>query len=97
MALPKKYLEAILPFLHGYLSQDDFHQMILLCYESPAQSSKRFVDKTILFIREHFAHQRRINHILYNPYLNISFNQCIGTSKSPVSEWLNASDWREWD
>ena len=48
-------------------------------------------------IREHFREENNKRRTLYNPARNISLNQCIGESKTPVSEWLNVTGWREWD
>lgn len=97
MTLSPKCLEAMMPFLHHRLSPDDFQQMVLFCYGERKKNPSRFVDRAVAAIRVYFAEQRRINNTLYNPYRNISFNQHLGDSKYPVSDWLNTSDWQEWD
>lgn len=87
----------MVPFLHSMLTEDDFHKMVELYYEMKQQGKYRLNERTTEAIRESFAEQRRENNTLYNPYRNISLNQHIGDSRSPVSEWLNISGWREWD
>ena len=52
--------------------------------------------KALRRIEELTQKQRREQNTLYKRN-NISFNQCIGESKTPVSEWLNVSGWREWE
>lgn len=97
MALPPKYIDVLLPFLHPRLTEDDFQQMVLLCCETQARTKRAFTCAATEAIKNHRAQQRRENNALYNPYRNISLDQCIGGSKSPVGSWLNLSDWQEWD
>ena len=97
MALPEMYIEAILPFLDHPITEDDLHDMISLCYATSSRSKFRFINKATKSIQQFFSERRQERNTLYNPYRNISLNQCIGDSNSPVSDWLNVSDWREWD
>lgn len=97
MALSPKYIEVMLPFLNYQLSEDDFHEMVSLCCCISDRVRDRFVKRATEAIRDFFAEQRRENNILYNPYRNISLDQSYGDSNSCVSDWLNVSDWREWD
>lgn len=97
MTLPKAFIEVILPFLSHQLTEDDFHDMVFLCYSIPTQARDRFVCKATEAIREFFAEQRRKNNTIYNPYRNISLNQCFSDSNSPASDWLITDDWQEWD
>lgn len=87
----------MLPFLDPTLTQDNFHKMIELYYEIEQQGKYRLNERTADAIRKYFVEQRRENNTLYNPYRNISLDQRVGDSRSPVSDWLNTSDWREWD
>lgn len=95
-SLPRSCIKVIVPFLHPKLTEDDFHKMVELYYEVKQQTKCRLIEKAIEAIRGCFAEQRRENNALYNPYRNISLNQCIGDSRSPVSDWLNTNDWQEW-
>lgn len=71
--------------------------MILCCFDAWAYSKRGAASRAAAAIESYFSERNRENKILYNPYKNISLDQCIGESKTPVSEWLNISDWREWD
>ena len=79
------------------LTEDEFHEMIAICYSVPNYSKERFICKVTENIREFFAAQRRENNTIYNPHRNISLDQSFGDNGTPVSDWLNISDWREWD
>ena len=87
----------MLPFLYPTLTQDDFHKMIELYYDMKQQGKYQLNERATDAIRKYFVAQRRENNTLYNPYRNISLDQCVGDSQSPVSDWLNTGDWREWD
>ena len=92
MSLPVSYVKTVLPFINPKTTADDFHEMVALCC-----SSEPYPCKAAKAIKEYLAKQRRDNSMLYNQRRNISLDQCIGDSRNPVSDWLNLSDWREWD
>ena len=75
---------------------DAFHDIAVICLEEINVSNKRTRLNAQERIRNHFREENNKQRILYNPSRNISLNQCIGESKTPVSEWLNVG-WREWD
>jgi hypothetical protein len=97
MMLPSAMRKVILPYITEYTDQDFLHDLIVCCYEAmnERKAFSKFRAKQIIdtMIRE----RNRENNILYNPFRNISINQCFGESKVPVSEWMNLSEWREWD
>ena len=95
--LPRAVREAITPFLRSGISLDDFHEMVLICLEVMQKPNKKALSFAQEQIRYYFREERQKHRILYNPSRNISLNQCIGESKTPVSEWLNVTGWREWD
>lgn len=79
------------------MTPDDFHEMALICLEEMKEPNKKAISSAQKRIRDHFREERHKQRILYNPSRNISLNECIGESKTPVSEWLNVAGWREWD
>ncbi len=89
--------DVILPRITVCTDQDYLHEMIVCCYE--VMHERRSFSKALAVkkIEAMTIQRNRINHVLYNPYRNISLNQSIGESDVPVSEWMNLSDWREWD
>ena len=84
-------------FLKPSTTEDEFNDMVACCFEAWSAKSKNSAAKAAASIDALFRKQRRDENTLYNPYRNISLNQCIGDSTQPVSDWLNASAWREWD
>lgn len=76
---------------------DDLHDMLLYCYEEQSKSKIFSTCRVRLRIQEHIREKNRQLKLLYNPYRNISLNQCVGDSDTPVSEWMNVSGWQEWD
>ena len=96
-ALPAEYVSVIASFVDEHTTDDAIHEMIICCYEAWGDPKRNAASRAKSAIQELILKQRREYNALYNPYRNISFNQCIGDSKTPVSEWLNISDWREWD
>jgi hypothetical protein len=97
ISLPKAVREAITPFLRPGISLDDLHEMELICLEEMQKPKKKALSFAQERIRSHFREEANKQRILYNPSRNISLNQCVGESKTPVSEWLNTTGWREWD
>ena len=97
MTLPSAMRTVILPYIVESTNQDFLHDLIVCCYEAlnerKAFSKLRAKQIIDTMIRE----RNRENNILYNRFRNISINQCIGESKVPVSEWMNLSEWREWE
>lgn len=96
-SIPKAYAEVIIQFIKKSTTEDELHEMILCCYDAWAHSKRDAASRAITAIKDYFSERNREENILYNPYRNISLNQCIGDSTTPVSEWLNVSDWKEWD
>ena len=85
--MPRVYLETMLPFLHYGISQDRLHELIEICYsENPCQQ-KLNIDRTRKKIRAVLNEQYRKNRILYSKR-NISLNQTLGDSDTPVEGWL---------
>ena len=70
------------------MTLDDFHEMALICLEEMKEPNKKAISSAQKRIRDHFREERHKQRILYNPSRNISLNECIGESKTPVSEWL---------
>ena len=79
------------------MSADDLHDMLLCCYEEQSKSKIFSTRRVRLRIQEQIREKNRQLNLLYNPRRNISLNQCVGDSDTPVSEWLNVSGWREWE
>lgn len=73
------------------------HDMIMCCYEAFNKDGRFSKSNAIMNIQTLIREQKRDRNTLYNPYRNISLDQCIGGSKRPVSDWLDLSEWREWD
>lgn len=96
MALPKRHISVILPYLNDQLTEDDFHQMVMLCYAVEGCHRSAFPNKADAAIQAYFRQLRQEKCTLYSRR-NLSLNQCVGESRTPVSEWLNTGGWREWD
>ena len=94
--LPPQCVKALLPFLKASTQEDDLQEYITLYYEEAAMGNKGIITRTQERIKAHIAAQNREITHLYNPYRNISLNQCFGESKTPVLEWLDLSGWQEW-
>lgn len=95
--LPTAIKQFILPRIPGVSNLDRLHDMILCCYEAideRGRFSKRIASQSIAEIT---AKQQQEYYTLYNPHRNISLDQPLGDSRTPASEWLNVSDWREWE
>ena len=97
MELPEIYINVMIPFLNHQLTEDNFHEIIAICYAVPTHKRDRFNDRATKAIRNFLTEQQRENNILYNPHRNISLNQSFDNGRSLVSDWLNVSDWKEWD
>ena len=88
---------AISPFITESISEDFFHDIVICCLSAEAKyRGDRFVECVSNLISEVIKKKNDEARDLYNPYKNISIDQCIGDSKIPVSDWLNLSDWSEW-
>lgn len=77
--------------------EDAFHNMIMCCYEAVNENGHFSKQKAFINMRALIQKQKHDQNTLYNPYRNISLDQCFGDSKTPVSEWLNVTDWKEWE
>lgn len=97
MSLPKEYIPVINQFLTEATTEDDLHEMIACCCEAWNGNKRNPTARAKAAIACVFEKERRDANTLYNQYRNISLNQCFGESKTQISEWLNLSDWREWD
>ena len=95
--LRAEYIEIILQYLSGSTEKDDFYEMIAICLETRGSTSKVRKARARKSIEEYFRVQRKERATLYNNYRNISFNQTVGDRQNLVSDWLNVSDWNEWD
>ena len=71
--------------------------MVLICLEAMQKPNKKALAVARERIRYYFREESKKQRILYNPSRNISLNQCLGESKTPVSEWLNVTGWQEWE
>ena len=71
--------------------------MVMCCYEAWFSKSNNPSATAAENIEALFKKQRKDENTLYNRHRNISLNQCVGDNTRPVSDWLNVSDWREWD
>lgn len=95
--MPSAIKSFILPRISGHTDQDVLHDMIMCCYES-IDAKGRFSKNIASAKLKEMAQKKKLEQsILYNPYRNISLNECVGENQVAVSEWLNLSDWREWD
>lgn len=93
--LPINIVSTILPFLCANTSEDDFHEMIVLCYTKNVHKNRHNQEKASSAISSFFKEKQREENTIYNPHRNISFNQCFGDSNVPLSEWLNVTP--NWD
>lgn len=71
--------------------------MILCCYEVLAERKTDYANRAVALIIERQQEEQKKNYSIYNPYRNISFDQCFGESKAPVSDWLMLPGQSEWD
>jgi len=83
------------PFLNTYTTQDVLHEMIVCCYEAISQKNIFSKSKATKNIKEMLKRRREEYYKLYNPHRNLSLNQCLGESTTPISEWMNLSKWLE--
>lgn len=79
----------MIPFLTAELSEDDFQELVMICYQTQAVSKRDFDLRAASAIRAYFS-SRKAECI--RSKRNLSLDQCIGESKVPVSEWLNLSE-----
>ena len=79
----------MIPFLKAELSEDDFQELVMICYQTQAASNRNFDMRAASAMRAYFS-SRKAECI--RSKRNLSLDQCIGESKVPVSEWLNLSD-----
>ena len=84
----------MLPFLSDKITEDDFNECVAICLAAERNSPRDIKHTAAISIEAYFKAQRAA---AYNEHRNISLNQTFGESHSPVSDWLNVSDWNEWD
>ena len=97
LALPKEFAYIVGPFLDAGIDEDRFQDFVVAYYSvCKANQNRNRCTETRNRIQEMIKEQNRLNSKLYNPYRNISLNQCFGENKVPASEWLNLTDWSEW-
>ena len=89
-------MAVISEFLSEYTTDDDFHDMIKLCYEAWKLSPENPDDSARQMISKNIKDKKFEAAVLYSRR-NISLNQCFGDSKTPAGEFLNLSDQEEWD
>lgn len=97
LALPKEFAFIAEPFLDAGIDEDHFQDLVLAYYSARKVSPKKNRYTEIrshvqMMLKEH----NRADNILYNPHRNISLNQCFGDSNAPAADWLNLTDWEEW-
>lgn len=98
MAVSVDCLYPILPFLDKHNTEDDVHEMVAICLEVYYTEKKRNAEHIVKErISSYFKQRNQETNKLYNPWRNISIDQCFGESGMPVSEWINLTGWREWD
>ena len=94
--LPFECVTVISRFIKPNTTQDQLHDMIVCCLGVQKKlSRKKYAQQAEERIEERLRSIKRENNQLYNPYRNISFNQCFSDSKTPVSEWLDTSKYRD--
>jgi len=95
--LPEKHLNVLLNFLSELTTEDDLHEMILCCYEAWKVQKRNPADHARAAIADGIKKRKCEASTLYNKHRNISLDQCFGESKTPAADFLNLSDWREWE
>ena len=88
IALPRQYLAVLNEYLYPYTTEDDFQQMVLLCCEVWRKKCKNKHETAHRFTQRDLAERKKETNRLYSRR-NISFDQHIGDSKWPVSDWFN--------
>lgn len=95
--MPKEFAYIVEPYIELDLDEDHFQDFVVAYYSVCETSSKKNrCTEVRKAIQETVRQQHRVDNELYNPYRNISLNQCFGDSKASASEWLNLTDWIEW-
>lgn len=89
MALPKQHVMVLNSFLRETTSEDDFHEMVMICYSvwREARSHRDVLAKQR--IKSFFSQRKAENCTLYNNRRNLSLDQCIGDSNRPVYDYFN--------
>ena len=88
IALPRRHLAVLNKYLHPYTTEDDFQQMVLRCCEVWGKKCKSKEAAAHRLIQQDRAERKKEMIQLYSRR-NISFDQCIGDSRWPVSDWFN--------
>lgn len=78
-------------------TEDELHEMIVCCYEAWDNKRKNPASIARKAISEGIRRRKYEAATLYNGRRNISLNQSFGDSKTPASDFLNLSEWQEWD
>lgn len=87
MALPKQHVMVLNSFLRETTSEDDFHEMVMICYAvwRDAHSHRDALAKQR--IKSFFSTKSKD---YFNLYRNaLSLDQCIGDSSRPVYDYFN--------
>ena len=90
MALHVVHVETLLPYLNENTDEEQFNEMVCVCYEQNGRFLRNRITVTRQAIDDILREKRAEKYTLYSSR-NISFNQCIGNSKVPVSEWLDVT------
>jgi len=90
MALHVVHVETLLPYLNENTDEEQFNEMVCVCYEQNRSFMRSRINATRQAIDDILREKRYEKYTLYSSR-NISFNQCIGNSKVPVSEWLDVT------
>ena len=92
-----KHLNVLLDFLSEKTTEDDLHEMILCCYEAWNIQKRKPAEHARAAIADGIKKRKCEASTLYNKRRNISLDQCFGESKTPAADFLNLTEWREWE
>jgi len=97
MGLSENYLNVLLDFLSELTTEDALQEMLLCCCEAWEVQKRNPADHARAAIADGIKKRKFEASTLYNKHRNISLDQCFGESKTPAADFLNLSEWREWE
>ena len=92
--LPKEFIDVLALYAeNAYINEDDFRDMMTICYEVASVMHKKagFKGMAIKKIDEYLYEKRQEERRLYNPYKNLFLDKCYGDSKVPLGVWMDFS------
>lgn len=89
MVLPKQHVMVLNSFLRETTSEDDFHEMVMICYSVWREACSHRDVLAKQRIKSFFSQRKAENCTLYNNRRNLSLDQCIGDSNRPVYDYFN--------